>query len=115
MERERAREGHAGRGGERPNFEKRALASVQRQPNYLQSVYMMQNLLLFIDFSTIQNTGGQRSAAMQRIQAGCGRLDRAYLRIRISPHDRPGGSSGCTQISSPLLTEEGRAERQDEH
>lgn len=49
----RERERHADGEGERPNSEKRALASVQRQPNYLQSVYMMQNLLLFIDFSTI--------------------------------------------------------------
>lgn len=40
--------------GASPNFEKRELASIQQQPNYLQSVYMMQNLQLFIGFSHIR-------------------------------------------------------------
>lgn len=58
-------------GGEGPNFEKRALASVRRQPNYLQSVYMMQNLQLFIDFRTIQNAEEPNCTRATRPAASC--------------------------------------------
>lgn len=36
-------------------LKRRVLASIQQQPNYLQSVYMMQNLQLFIDCHILEH------------------------------------------------------------